>query len=74
LQRITLGSAFLALAMGVVSFTVHLGFGHGPSTLEPMALGRFLRVHPAYDLVAVLSLFVFGAWFLSRARTSSGTI
>jgi ABC-type uncharacterized transport system permease subunit len=74
LQRITLGSAFLALAMGVISFAVHLHFGHGPTTLEPMALGRFLRIHPAYGIVVVLSLFAFGAWFLSRARTSSGTI
>lgn len=63
---IGLRCGLLALALGVLSIGVHLHFGHGPAAPEPMALGRFLRIHPAYGAVFVLVLFAIGSWCGSR--------
>ena len=69
LRRITMWCTILALVSGMVSFMVHLRYGHGPSALEPMGLGRFLGVHPAYIVVVMLSMFGSVATLLSRQRS-----
>jgi hypothetical protein len=70
LRRITVLCTILALVSGMVSFMVHLRYGHGPSTPEPMSLGRFVGVHPAYIVVVMLSILGFIATLLSRHRIS----
>lgn len=65
-RRVVLCCVSLALLLGAVSFTVHLHFGHGQAAPEPMAIGRFLRLHPAYGVVTLLALFAFGVGFLTR--------
>jgi uncharacterized membrane protein len=59
-------SGVLALCAGAVSFSVHLVFGHGPAAPEPMDLGRFLRIHLVYGVVALLILVALGALLWSR--------
>ncbi len=49
----------LALCSGAVSFAIHLVFGHGPAAPEPMDVGLFLHIHPAYWFVMVLVLVTF---------------
>jgi len=67
-RRMASWSINLALLFGAVSFTVHLHFGHGPASPEPMDMVRFLRIHPAYGVVLLLSLFGIGAALCSRRR------
>jgi protoheme IX farnesyltransferase len=61
------GSVAAGLLLGAASLVVHLQFGHGPGAPEPMLIGQFVRVHPAYGIVLLISLLGFGAWLLSRA-------
>jgi hypothetical protein len=68
LGRIASWSGCLALLFGSISFVAHLRFGHGPAAAEPMVIWRFLRIHPAYGGVLLLSLFGFGAQMVSRPR------
>jgi hypothetical protein len=70
LRPVALLCVVLAPVFGVVSFAVHLRYGHGPGTPEPMDLGQFLGIHPAYLVVLILSIFGAVTTFLSRKRTS----
>jgi hypothetical protein len=72
LRRTVLLCVVVALVFGVVSIAVHLWYGHGPGTPEPMDLRRFLDVHPAYSIVVMLSSFSFLAALLSRQRRHKG--
>lgn len=47
---------FAASAALAVSVLVHLTWGHGPNTAEALALGEFVRVHPAFLVAAILAL------------------
>ena len=60
-------SVAAGLLLGAASLVVHLQLGHGPGAPEPMVIGQFVRVHPAYGIVLLISLLGFGAWLLSRA-------
>ena len=62
-----------SLALGVTSFAVHLCFGHGPATAEPMAIGPFIRVHPSYGAVLLLCLAGLGARSISKRQPPVGT-
>lgn len=68
LHRITMSCTILALVSGMVSFMVHLRYGHGTRAPEPMGLGRFLGVHPAYIVVAMLLILGSVETLLSRQR------
>lgn len=46
----------LALAALMLSFFVHLIWGHGPGTAEPLPLFEFLRGHRAFMVAGVLVL------------------
>jgi len=60
--RIALCCILLALLAGAFSFAVHLHFGHGAMAPEPMTVGHFLRLHPAYGVVLLLTLVAFGVF------------
>lgn len=53
LDRIIWLLAILALLFDVMSFVVHLAFGHTPGTETAMAALEFVREHPAF-IVALL--------------------
>jgi hypothetical protein len=67
-RLIAIWAGVFGVFFGVVSFGVHLRFGHGPESPEPIALGLFLRVHPAYGVVLLLCLVALFLGFLSRSR------
>lgn len=62
-RPVAAAAAVVALLFGGLSFIVHRHFGHGPEAPEPMSIGRFLEVHPAYVVVLALSLFALCVWF-----------
>lgn len=62
-----------ALAQGVISLAtsvvVHSRWGHGPSTVAPMDLGRLLSEHEAFPTVgAVLLLALLLALYRNRRQ------
>lgn len=65
-------SAVVSLCLGVISAWVHLRFGHGPQTPEPMRLMSFVGFHKAYWVVLALSLGSIVGWASTR-RSRRGT-
>jgi hypothetical protein len=59
ITRVSLLCGVAALTGGVLSATVHLLFGHGPDSPEPMLAGQFFSLHKAYWLVLVLAVFPY---------------
>jgi len=59
LSRVALTCGVLSLVAGLVSFGVHLLFGHGASAPEPMRVFAFLGYHKAYWAVAILAALSF---------------
>ena len=67
-SRFGVGALACGAAAGVVSFVVHRRWGHGPESVEPMALGAFVSAHPAYATAGVLLLAGLVAWRVVAAR------
>ena len=59
---LALGCGLAAVLFGATSLLVHLVFGHGPGTAEPMTIEQFFEHHKAYWLVLVLTVLAFSAW------------
>ena len=66
LQQTGILLAVTSFIFGLASALVHLRFGHGPRTLEPMAVGRFFAFHRAYWVVVILSFGSLVGWILTR--------
>jgi hypothetical protein len=58
--------ALLSLGFLILSVTVHLAFGHRPGTEQALGVAPFVREHPAFAVVAAVSL----ALLLSFRRPS----
>lgn len=68
------GCGLTALLLGALSALVHLRFGHGPGTPEPMAPLRFLLHHKAYWVVLACALASLAAWAAWRNGGSDDSI
>ena len=68
LSLITPICGVVALLAGFVSGLVHLSFGHGPESDEPMLPLQFLTHHKAYWLVLTLCFMLFAGWFLTSGH------
>lgn len=64
----TLGAAAVSL---LVSVGVHRSAGHGPASIEPMAVAEFASAHPAFFVAG--ALIVSGAAMLGCARGRART-
>lgn len=52
-----------ALILAAASFLLHLRFGHGPTTLEPMGVFLFLEHHRIYGLVFAGIAILIAFWW-----------
>ncbi len=60
--------AVLAAMFGTASALVHLRFGHGPDSIEPIGAGQALATHPASLGIGVLTVLAAGGWAVATLR------
>ena len=66
LSRACLLCGLVSLIAGLLSILVHMTYGHGPRSLEPMTVTGFFLFHKAYWAVLVLTLLSLAGWTLSH--------
>jgi hypothetical protein len=59
LSRLANVAGSVALIAMILSVTVHLAFGHAPTSPEPMGVVEFALQHKAYWLVFVFAVLTF---------------
>ena len=67
------GCGVVALSFGLVSVSVHLVFGHGQQSAEPMAATQFFSHHKAYWLVLLFVFLTFGTRRLAGIGRRGGS-